>query len=91
MVGISLTEFKNQSFKVLFFDELNDEIATKIGNKIFLTITQGVTGTKKYSSALIPLTELNLVTFAFIVKEEDSLVSLSFTAKSGPDHNKDDR
>lgn len=82
MVGISLTEFKNQSFKVLFFDELNDEIATKIGNKIFLTITQGVTGTKKYSSALIPLTELNLVTFAFIVKEEDSLVSLSFTAKS---------
>ena len=82
MVSLSLTEFKDESFTILFTDELSQEIAEKISSKITNTINQAVIGQKSQSSAIIPHMELNLVTFAYIFKYLNSLFGLTFTINS---------
>ncbi len=82
MVGITLAQFSSKNFSTLFSENIDSSLASKVTNKIFMTISMGVTGKKSNSGAIIPLSVDKIVSYAVIFKnpnEEEDLYSLSFT------------
>ena len=66
MVGVSLTKFGTNTYTTIQFLDIKKEIADKISNKTLTTISQGVTGQKDNSVAIIPMLEDRLVSFVYL-------------------------
>lgn len=83
-LGLVLTKFSGSIYKTMYSENLEKETLTKISNKTLLTITQGALEVKKdnSSSALIPLTELGMVSFVYLVKILDQLYAINFITQT---------
>ena len=84
MLGLLFTKFDENSYSCLFYHNIEEDFVNKICDKILTTISQGALRQKEnnVSSAIIPLPELKLVSYIYLIKVSNTLFSLNYELDS---------